>query len=481
MRPLETLLLLGELVAFLGLAVPALRGVRWMRRAAPVVLGLVAAHVLVEGQRWQMFPAYVLGALFFLIWVLQRRHLAAQATRLSPTKRLAARLAAVLGVLALAFSTMLPILVPIFRLPQPTGPYAIGTATYHWIDSARTEVYTADPTDRRELMVQIWYPAKDNSSLPRAHYVEDGRVLAPVARLFGLPPFVFGHLQYVITHGARQAPVAGGDPYPVLVFSHGRGGFRGHNTTQVEELVSHGYVVAAVDHPYASTGVVFPDGHIKSFDARMFDPSHPGHPAFLDTIIPFLARDDIFTLDRLAALNQSDPKGLLTGRLDLARAGTFGMSLGGAVSAEACRTEPRFRACLFMDVFMPADVVDRGLQRPTMWISRDARSMELEHWAQRDIDETQSSMRHVFASLPEAGYLVLVPGTFHANFADLPLWSPLTRPLGLTGPIDAHRAHAVINAFSVAFFDRHLKGLPAVLLDRPAERYPEVLFETRQP
>jgi hypothetical protein len=61
----------------------------------------------------------------------------------------------------------------------------------------------------------------------------------------------------------------------VLIFSHGRGGYRQHNTMQVEELVSHGYIVAAIDHPYAATGVVFPDGRIAAFDPRMFDPSAP--------------------------------------------------------------------------------------------------------------------------------------------------------------------------------------------------------------
>jgi hypothetical protein len=35
--------------------------------------------------------------------------------------------------------------------------------------------------------------------------------------------------------------------------------------------------------------------------------------------------------------------------------------------------------------------------------------------------------------------------------------------------------------FSLAFFDRHLKGLPAGLLDDPAEHYPEVRLETRRP
>jgi hypothetical protein len=75
---------------------------------------------------------------------------------------------------------------------------------------------------------------------------------------------------------------------------------------------------------------------------------------------------------------------------------------------------------------------------------------------------------------------VLIPGTFHANFSDLPLLSPLTRRLGLAGPVNPRWALRIMNAFSVAFFDRHLAGRSAPLLDHPTERFPEVLFERRR-
>jgi hypothetical protein len=50
-----------------------------------------------------------------------------------------------------------------------------------------------------------------------------------------------------------------------------------------------------------------------------------------------------------------------------------------------------------------------------------------------------------------------------------------------SGPIGGDRAHRIINAYSVAFFDRHLNGEPRVLLDGPGDKYPEVIFETRRP
>jgi hypothetical protein len=53
--------------------------------------------------------------------------------------------------------------------------------------------------------------------------------------------------------------------------------------------------------------------------------------------------------------------------------------------------------------------------------------------------------------------------------------------LGIIGPINVRQAHRIVNAYLLAFFDRYLKGRTAALLDGPAERYPEVLFETRCP
>jgi hypothetical protein len=51
MRPLETVLLLANLLAFLVLAVSLPRAVPWMRHLAPITLAIAVAQVLVEGPR----------------------------------------------------------------------------------------------------------------------------------------------------------------------------------------------------------------------------------------------------------------------------------------------------------------------------------------------------------------------------------------------------------------------------------------------
>ena len=411
-------------------------------------------------------------------------------------------LAVGLGMLGLVIAGALQIIIPVFRFPHPTGPHAIGTLTYHWMDASRADIFIADPNARRELLVQVWYPADGGASPAHAPYMQDAdAVMAAFARIHGIPSFFFSRFKYVTTNAVSGARMASGQgSYPVLILPVGATGFRQMNTFQVEELASHGYIVVALDQPGAAANVVLPDGHevpgvpVLQLQA-LIRPSHipgatapPLHGRALpaSSIVPFLTQDISFALDQLALLNQADSNHILTERLDLQRVGSFGVSLGGIVVSEACLYEPRVRACLMMDAPMASDVVRAGLAKPSMWITRDAASMRLERervggWSEVDIKAHQTSMRAVYASLPGAGYFVQVPGAFHSNFMDVPNWTPLASMLNLAGPIDGQRAHDIINAYSLAFFNRHLLGRPAKLLDGSPAQYPEVLFESRRP
>ncbi|MCJ8014635.1 hypothetical protein MUG84_23395 [Paenibacillus sp. KQZ6P-2] len=484
MRLIEIILLFANLLAFFSLVIPLQRSIKWVQYLAFVPLPITGVQVLVEGSRWGMIPAYIMSGILFVAWLAKNIVRKPKLGGTSKIRRLVSGFATGLGALGLIVSSALPILFPVFHLPQPSGPNQIGTLTYHWVDKTRPEIFTDNPNDRREIMVQIWYPAKGNLSSPYAPYIQETDSLASLAHLSGFPGFIFDQFKYVQTHAIPSATVSTDESkYPVLIFSAGRGGFRQESTHMFEELASHGYIVASIDHPYTSSGVVFPDGRLISLDSRLLPGPQSGIPAdrkFFDNIvIPYLAKDVIFALDQLTALNQSDPRRILTGRLDLKNVGMFGPSMGGLVGAEASYLDPRFRAFIAMDVHMPANVVRSGLKQPTMFISREAKWMKMEGWSKEDIDKTQITMRSVYKKLPKDGYLVLIPGTFHVNFSDAPFFSPLMSWAGLTGPIDGDRANNIIDSYTLAFFDKYLKSQPAKLLDGPSKQYPEVHFEKR--
>ena len=483
----EILLLTATLAASALLAAPLPRAARWLQHAVAAVV-VVAAAQSARDPRWQMVPAYALAGGLLGVWLWRTVASPVETTPRRPARRLAA------GLLGFAAAVVLPVSFPPFRFPPPGGPHVIGTRTVHWVDADRPEAFAADPDARRELMVQIWYPARAGASSPRAPYVEDAPALAAaLARLHGIPARVFSDLGRIATNAVASAPVSDAErAYPVLVFLEGITGVRQMNTFQVEELASRGYVVVAVDQPYTAAVVLFPDGRSvaglskaeadpiiqQSLRPARRAPRLRGRPLPAG-IVPALARDVSFVLDRLALLNRA--QGPFGGRLDLGRAGVFGVSLGGIVAGEACRAEPRLRACLVLDAPMPARVVADGLRQPTMWVSRDAGTMQREGWAKSDIDQHQTTMRAVFERLPGDGYIVRVRGMYHADLTDAPVWSALVSRLGLTGPVGTRRAHRLVNAYSVAFFDRHLRGRAPALLDRAARPPPGVLVETRRP
>jgi hypothetical protein len=63
----------------------------------------------------------------------------------------------------------------------------------------------------------------------------------------------------------------------------------------------------------------------------------------------------------------------------------------------------------------------------------------------------------------------------------VPLFSPLSSLLGLGGEIGARRLMEINRAYSLAFFDRTLRGLEAPLLIGPSSGYPEVSLDMWPP
>ncbi len=486
MRPLEILLAVANLVALIVLAVPVRGRARWARQSALLPLLVMGVQLLVEGPRWQMLPAYVLSGLLLVAFLFRLRPSRSghEPGRRSPARRIAVGLG--LGALGgfVLIAVLLPVILPVFNFPVPTGQYGIGTVTYHWVDNGRPEIFTPTPADHRELMAQVWYPAEKHQTSKRDPYVHDVDFSTTARKLGHLPPFFLDHLRYVVTNAQPSVAMADkGIRFPVLIFSPGRGGYRSVNTYQVEELVSHGYVVVGIDQPYSVADVAFPDGRHVPLDQRVVDFQSDGQDGpFKLAVDQVLGQDAVFALNQAATLDRSDPHGILTGRLDVDHVGVFGSSLGGITTAEACRMDRRFRACLGLDQAMPAAVVRSGLRQPIMWIVRGGTSDRTdEGWKPLATKELDTSVRSLYDRLPGDGYLVSIPKMFHSDITDFPnlMVQPFAGWAGLTGPGDWQQTHAAINAYSLAFFDKYLKGTPAPLLDGLAKQYPEVLFETR--
>jgi predicted dienelactone hydrolase len=406
-----------------------------------------AVHVLVEGARWQLVPVYL--AVMLCI------------TRLLRSRVSFSTLA--LGVPGLA----LGLLFPVPSLPPPPGPYAVGTFSFAATDPARDEAFTPEADGNRRVMVQVWYPADAPPNAPRQPWLPRADVVGPaIAQWVKLPAFMFSHAGLIAGNSVENAPWNTSEQrWPLLIYSHGWGGFRQINATQSEALASRGYVVAAIDHPYGALVAAFDDGTALA-NRRSLLPKRDT-PEFLPAaqrLEDVYARDITFVLDELTRRNDSDER--FAGRLDLSRVGFFGHSTGGGAVVIACSRDPRCKALVGQDTWIepvPDAIVEAGLDRPALYLRS-------EEWTG---DDNDARLGRFFDASSGQRWRASIAGAGHYDFTLIPLFSPLAPYLGLKGPIAADRVMPLIDESMAAFFDFALRDAPPSRISEVAERYPE--------
>ena len=250
-----------------------------------------------------------------------------------------------------------------------------------------------------------------------------------------------------------------GGRFPVLVYVNGWGGSRWENTALMQELASHGYVVAASDQP---TGVF--DGVDLS---GSFDTSSPA--AWQRTLdiakVKLSAQVNVAgrVLDRLVALDEEHGHPF-AGRLDMTRAGIVGFSFGGATAAEAA-ADPRFRGVVNIDGLLFGSAKQHGVAAPYLELSDDKTPTEARDHSPTLAPRTLAQVQAEDARLTRTniaingGMLLTVRRALHANFSDYPLLMPLRYFTG-AGPIDPLCAARVMGIWIVGFFEHALNGKP---------------------
>lgn len=392
-----------------------------------------------------------------------------------------------------------------FTLPPPTGPHAVGRVTVHWTESSRGDVLATNPGARRELVVDIWYPAAGAVSGGSASYLPDLAAMQRVVGEAGLrdhfgaayEALAKGHVQ---THAVENAPFARRvGPSPVLVFSHGLGNLSRAYTGQLEDLASHGYVVAAIAHTYDTLATVFPDGRAVPFATeawRAGSATEEASIAYGRERLRWWADDIRFVLDELG---RQDRRGARVppsaGHLDLRKVGALGHSSGGRAAAAACRDDRRFRACLNQDGLVMMQPYDRsaggGLARPFLlfvrppppWPPPDSELAKMGltlSAAEALVTKLRAEQDAAMQDAGRGSYRVTLatPGVSHMSFSDLAV---------LQAAGDAAERHRAvrnletIRAYTRAFFDKSLRGARNTILDAAGadegvkvERFPKL-------
>lgn len=393
--------------------------------------------------------------------------------------------------------------LPVFDLPEPTGPHFVGVRTFELTDPERLGVLDATADQPRRMLVRVWYPAQQagDSPMPYATKAEQRVTFVGLAEQIGVPSFFFSHLPLAKTNGFENVPVVASDtPLPVVLFGHGYGSYFAQNTVLMEELASHGYLVISMSHPYDSAPVQFSDGSLietsneprqealddqghpiirkgqmKLFVGQSYDDRYQGLMEYLDELKSIDSRmlrsaavwldDRLFVTDALANGEVPPAVADLISRGDFSRVAHIGMSFGGSTAAGAAYEDPRCVAAINLDggdYYFKS--INQDIPVPLLMLHSDWRVFADLFGTGRPADlsfafNDFSYERHAQAGQRDDIYRLRIDNVRHIGISDYPLM--VRPPLSglLVGAIDPDRMMQIINDFVRGFLDRHLRGL----------------------
>ncbi|MEX2663199.1 MAG: hypothetical protein WD227_14815, partial [Vicinamibacterales bacterium] len=224
-------------------------------------------------------------------------------------------------------------------LPAPEGPHVVG----FWettIQSARPDLLSAEPLDRRELLLQVWYPAGMTARATKPYVTPE--VAASLVSL-GLPESIAA----IQTHSVRGAPPIPGR-LPLVLLSHGLSWPGVLYQSFAEDLASRGYVAAVVTHPHAAVGLQYPDGRVKDMSLWPKIADERARQAFLAEHVAVWVDDLTEVLDLCERWSRGEGSGPLRGAVDPARIVAAGHSYGGTAAARML-SDPRVKGAIALE------------------------------------------------------------------------------------------------------------------------------------
>ncbi|MGD1107867.1 MAG: hypothetical protein ABR865_12550 [Terracidiphilus sp.] len=383
-------------------------------------------------------------------------------------------------------------------LPRPSGSYGVGRVSYELTDASRPEPLSSKPNAHRRMMMYVWYPTEPSAI--------DGKATAPYLPGFDLvrskigPSDISDMFRPATYEGPRSIPetvvvegapiAAGRQKFPLLLFAHGWGNPTFLYTAELEDIVSHGYIVAAIDHPYDTTYTLFPDGDTTFFAQESFNREVAKQPhglsAYTKERVEVMAQDNQYALTQLLKyvatrkLNAPFYK-----RIDAGKIGAFGHSIGGLTAARTCQIEPRVKACMDQDStdyrgspFVVSDLQQTEAQPFFLFVVSSA-----DVWSPRALNPTDADLAQQKLTRPEFNSIMkeqqqnqtkqlagIAGGSYRLMLFDLPgfIHRSFTDQTLLPSKLDHEQSlhnFRVAEKYILAFFNKYLKGDTKTVLD----------------
>ncbi len=346
-------------------------------------------------------------------------------------------------------------------LPAPEGPHPIGTRTIYLAPGGGAAARG------RLVTVQLWYPAAERTGRPVSYLPErellDSMVDDGYMNLESSTLEAWGRLE---THAALGAPLAAGSDWPLILAAHGFGVARSQYTTLVEELASHGAVVAMLERADLGLGVTASGRVVSSRQV-------PQGEELAISRARELAAEAGWVLDVL--LDPERAPTLLAGRLDRERIGFFGHSLGGAAALHGCARDQRIGACANLDGHPFGLPLANGLEKPLLIVlGKPTPATEPLGPMGR---ERKTLWESLLADRMAPAAVVTVSDTMHLSFSDFPWIVPPERMASSGGRMPQAELHRLLTRSLRAFFAEAWQSGERQSLEEVVHEVPQTTLE----
>ena len=407
---------------------------RTVSRAIEAAILLFIVVMPFTHMKWRYTGALILLGILLLIaglcWLLKRKKAS------GAVKKGRVISSAALSVLMIGFALVPAFVFTNYNGLKTTGSYPVREAEAVLVDESRTDPFSNDGSPR-EVAVHLYYPDAEGS-------------------------------------------------FPLIVFSHGAFGYYQSNYSTYAELVSHGYVVAALDHPhhafftknaqgktvlvdfgFLSDAIDVSNGE-KTLDeefelSRAWMELRTGDMNFaLDTLKAAAANG---SLDGSWHTKHADAILSALSRADVDRIGLMGHSMGGATAVSLGRTRDDVDAVIVLDGTMLDELT--GIENGTFRYNEEPYPVPvLDFGKKSDYSETEQAkdgsdityVNKYVIDHAKDGKRVLFGNCGHMDFTDLPLFSPLLASMLGSEKIDHEAFLNRMNSLVLNWFDFYLKG-----------------------
>ncbi len=375
-------------------------------------------------------------------------------------------------------------------LLEPSGKYAIGIRSLILVDSSRNEHYSRK-TEFREVRVKIFYPVEISPEDIKYDKYLDKYPLEVIYDIFnsvGIDEKFIEMLQEMHTYSSSSLEISDtSQKFPVIIFNPGYFfGMTGFYTSIIEHLVSNGYIVCSINHPYEQPYVELSDGvaylhkkrafltYLQWYISDFLQIRRKSSERRIERITRYFLKnlylfdqvsdrwteDSDFFIDYMTDMSKEKTGINVFAIMDINAVGSLGHSIGGAVAGKLCSRNPIVKAGINMDCFQFGNIIDNPLDVPLML-------MQSEQFPDWNLGNTA-----IYKNSKSDFYRLTFKNGRHFIFSDAALFSRLMDQEDanqLIGNINGFYAGNIIKKYILEFFNENLLNIPSKILPKEVD------------